>query len=100
MLDNAVDAMDGRGEITIRTGREYDNVVVQIEDNGPGIPPDVQGRVWEPFFTTKTVGQGTGLGLDTVYRIVVERHGGDVRLESVPGKTRFDVRLPLQPPVM
>ena len=99
LLDNAVDATNGRGHITIRTSREYDSLVVQIEDDGPGIPPDIQGRVWEPFFTTKTVGQGTGLGLDSVYRIVVERHGGDVRLESVPGHTRFTIRLPLQPPV-
>lgn len=98
LLDNALDAMDGRGQITIRTCRDYDSVVVQIEDNGPGIPPDVQGRVWEPFFTTKTVGQGTGLGLDTVYRIVVQQHGGDVQLQSVPGDTRFAVRLPLEPP--
>jgi signal transduction histidine kinase len=72
-------------------------VLVEVTDNGPGIPQDIQERIFEPFFTTKGVGEGTGLGLDVVFRIV-ERHHGDVRFTSVPGNTSFQVRLPLAPP--
>lgn len=95
LLDNAIDALDDNGEIRILTTRENDNVMVQIIDNGPGIPEEVQAHIFEPFFTTKDVGKGTGLGLDIVYRIIVNRHRGDIRVSSRPGKTCFQVRLPL-----
>ena len=95
ILDNAADAMGGRGKLTVRTARENDYALVEIGDDGPGIPPDVQPRIFEPFFTTKEMGQGTGLGLDMSYRIVVGRHHGEICVESRPGDTRFQVRLPL-----
>jgi signal transduction histidine kinase len=96
LIDNALDALGGAGEITIRTAREHDQALITIADTGSGIPPELLSRIWEPFFTTKGVGQGTGLGLDTAYRTIVERHGGDIRVESQPGNTRFEIRLPLQ----
>jgi len=95
LIDNAVQAMDGSGTLTIRTGLDGDCVRVEIGDTGPGIPAELRQRIFEPFFTTKPVGQGTGLGLDISYRIVVARHGGDLTVESLPGDTRFVVRLPL-----
>jgi signal transduction histidine kinase len=95
LIDNAVQAMNGQGTLTIRTSLDGDYVRVEIGDTGPGIPEELRQRIFEPFFTTKPVGQGTGLGLDISYRIVVERHGGDLRVESEPGDTRFIVRLPL-----
>ncbi len=98
LIDNAVQAMNGTGTLTIRTSRENDCVLVEVADTGPGIPPDLQQRIFEPFFTTKPVGEGTGLGLDISYRIVVNRHGGDIRVVSQPGDTRFQVRLPLSEP--
>ncbi len=70
-------------------------MLVEIGDTGPGIPPEIQQRIFEPFFTTKPVGEGTGLGLDIAWRIVVNKHHGDLRVESVPGDTRFQVRLPI-----
>jgi signal transduction histidine kinase len=94
LIDNAIDAMCGKGELRIRTYRDDDCVVVEIDDNGPGIPPDVQPHIFEPFFTTKGVGEGTGLGLDTVQRIV-KKHRGNIQLTSKPGDTRFQVWLPL-----
>jgi signal transduction histidine kinase len=94
LIDNAIDAMGGKGELRIRTYRDDDCVVVEIDDNGPGIPPDVQPHIFEPFFTTKGVGEGTGLGLDTVQRIV-KKHRGNIQLTSRPGDTRFQVWLPL-----
>jgi signal transduction histidine kinase len=97
MIDNAAQAMGGSGTLTIRTAREESCVLVEIGDTGPGIPPDVQQRIFEPFFTTKPVGEGTGLGLDIAWRIVVNKHHGDIRVESVPGDTRFQVLLPIQP---
>jgi signal transduction histidine kinase len=96
MIDNAAQAMGGSGTLTIRTAREDSCVLVEIGDTGPGIPPDVQQRIFEPFFTTKPVGEGTGLGLDIAWRIVVNKHHGDIRVESVPGDTRFQVLLPIQ----
>jgi signal transduction histidine kinase len=96
LIDNAVDAMNGKGELRIRTAREIDRLVVEIGDNGPGIPPELRDRVFEPFFTTKGVGQGTGLGLEMAARIVHE-HSGEITVESVPGDTRFRVSLPLPP---
>jgi len=95
LMDNALDALDGRGHLFVRTGCEDGSILVEIGDDGPGIAPDVQKRIFEPFFTTKGVGKGTGLGLDTAYRIVVTRHHGDLRVVSEPGDTRFQVRLPL-----
>jgi signal transduction histidine kinase len=95
IIDNAIDAMDGSGTLTVRTGRVDECVFVEIGDTGPGIPPDVRSRIFEPFFTTKPVGRGTGLGLDVSYRVVVARHHGDLSVESEPGDTRFRVRLPI-----
>ncbi|HEV3332010.1 MAG TPA: ATP-binding protein [Bryobacteraceae bacterium] len=93
LIDNAVDAMDGHGELVVRTAAEFGRVLVEIRDSGPGIPPEIQDRIFEPFFTTKPVGEGTGLGLDTVYRIV-QQHRGEIRVDSQPGRTAFQVRLP------
>ena len=94
IIDNAIDAMGGKGELRVRTHREDNCVVVEIGDNGPGISPAVRPHIFEPFFTTKAVGQGTGLGLDTVQRIV-RKHRGNIQVHSEPGDTRFQVRLPL-----
>ena len=98
LIDNAVQAMNGEGTLTVHTGRDGERVLVEICDTGPGVPEALRRRVFEPFFTTKPVGEGTGLGLDISYRIVVNRHGGDLTLESVPGDTRFEVRLPVAEP--
>jgi signal transduction histidine kinase len=98
LIDNAVSAMSGTGTLTIRTAMDREQLLVEFADTGPGIPEDIRGRIFEPFFTTKPVGQGTGLGLDISWRIVVGRHHGDLKVESVPGDTRFRVRLPLTPP--
>jgi len=94
IIDNAIDAMHGTGELRIRTYRDDGCAVVEIGDNGPGIPEAVQPHIFEPFFTTKGVGEGTGLGLDTVQRIV-KKHRGNIQLTSKPGDTRFQVWLPL-----
>jgi signal transduction histidine kinase len=94
IIDNAIDAMGGTGELRIRAYREDGCVVVEIGDNGPGIPPEIKAHIFEPFFTTKGVGEGTGLGLDTVQRIV-RKHGGNVQVQSKPGDTCFRVSLPL-----
>ncbi len=93
IIDNAIDAMNGSGELVVRTAAEYGRVLVEIRDNGPGIPPEIRDRIFEPFFTTKPVGEGTGLGLDIVYRIVTN-HRAEVRVDSEPGKTSFQIRLP------
>jgi signal transduction histidine kinase len=95
LIDNAVSAMGGHGTLTVRTARDDDMVLVEIGDTGPGVPREIQRRIFEPFFTTKPVGEGTGLGLDISWRIVVGRHHGDLKVESEPGNTRFQVRLPL-----
>jgi signal transduction histidine kinase len=100
LIDNAVDAMDGLGTLTLRTRAEGEWVVVEIADTGPGMPPEVVARAFEPFFTTKDVGKGTGLGLDIARRIVVERHGGLIDIDSPvhEGKgTVMRVSLPLKP---
>jgi signal transduction histidine kinase len=95
LIDNAIAAVNGTGKICVGTSLEDDQLVVEIMDNGPGIPPEVQTRMFEPFFTTKSVGTGTGLGLVISNRIVGDRHGGEIEFESRPGETRFKVRLPL-----
>jgi signal transduction histidine kinase len=98
LIDNAVSAMEGHGTLTIRTALDRDQFLVDVGDTGPGVPSDIQTRIFEPFFTTKPVGQGTGLGLDICWRIVVGRHHGDLRVQSVPGDTHFLVLLPLSGP--
>jgi PAS domain S-box-containing protein len=95
LIDNAIDATDGKGTLDIRTRRQGDQAVVEIADNGSGIPEDQLSRIFEPFFTTKPQGQGTGLGLDTAWRIVTEEHGGRLEVESMPGRTVFRVIVPL-----
>jgi signal transduction histidine kinase len=96
LIDNAVQAMNGAGTLTISTYRDDDHVVVSIGDTGPGVPKEHRKRIFEPFFTTKPVGEGTGLGLDISYRIVVNGHGGDITVTSEPGDTKFQVRLPVR----
>jgi signal transduction histidine kinase len=94
IIDNAIDAMHGQGKLRVCTHRDDSCVIVEIGDNGPGIPPDIQPHIFEPFFTTKGVGEGTGLGLDTVQRIV-KKHRGSIQVSSKPGDTRFQILLPL-----
>jgi signal transduction histidine kinase len=95
LIDNAVAAMGSSGVLTVRTGLDRDQVFVDVCDTGPGVPPEIKQRIFEPFFTTKPVGQGTGLGLDITWRIVVNKHHGDIAVDSAPGETRFRVRLPI-----
>ena len=95
LIDNAADAMKGNGNLTIRTARENDFILVEIADSGSGISPEAMSRIFDPFFTTKGVGQGTGLGLDVVNRII-KNVGGQISVTSVPGDTRFQVRIPMQ----
>jgi signal transduction histidine kinase len=94
LIDNAIDAMGGTGELRLRIYRDGGCVVVEIGDNGPGISPEIRAHIFEPFFTTKGVGEGTGLGLDTVQRIV-RKHKGNIQVNSKSGDTRFQVSLPL-----
>jgi signal transduction histidine kinase len=98
LIDNAVDAMDGKGSLALRTYHDADWVVVEVADSGLGIPPENQARVFDPFFTTKPPGEGTGLGLNISHGIVVEKHGGQISVESSPGSTRFTVKLPIVGP--
>jgi signal transduction histidine kinase len=95
LLDNAIDALSGHGTITIATRRENACAIVEIGDDGPGIPPEIRDRVFDSFFTTKDVGAGTGLGLATARRIVVDRHDGSLTFDSEPGRTTFHVSLPI-----
>ena len=95
LLDNAIDAVGEAGTITITTRADGDCAEVDIADDGPGIPPDVMRRVFDPFFTTKDVGKGTGLGLDTARRIVVDRHHGSLTVDSSTTGTVFHVRIPV-----
>ena len=98
IVDNAVDAMDGPGTLRLTTRAEEDFVAVEVADTGRGMPPQVADRAFEAFFTTKGVGQGVGLGLDIAQRIVVERHGGTISIDSSPGETVLRVRLPVRRP--
>ncbi len=97
LIDNALDAMGGHGTLTVGARREGDAVLVEVGDTGPGVPEGIRERIFEPFFSTKPVGQGTGLGLDISWRIVVQKHRGGLRLAGGPGDTRFQVRLPGRP---
>jgi signal transduction histidine kinase len=97
LIDNALDAMGGVGTLRLTTRAEQNDVVIEVGDTGPGMPPEVAARAFEAFYTTKDVGKGTGLGLDIAQRIVVERHGGTIAIESRPGETVLRVRLPVQP---
>jgi signal transduction histidine kinase len=98
LIDNAIHAMPDGGTLTVRTSRQDGWALVEICDTGVGVPPEMQQKIFEPFFTTKPVGQGTGLGLDISYRVITQRHGGDLRVVSRPGDTRFQVKLPLTEP--
>jgi signal transduction histidine kinase len=98
IIDNAIDAMHGKGELHIKTCKELDYAMIEITDTGSGIPKEIQSRIFDPFFTTKRVGEGTGLGLDTVGRII-RRHHGFIEVESEPGKTCFTIRLPFKQPL-
>lgn len=95
IIDNAIDALDGQGDIILRTRYKDEWIIVDIEDNGPGIPKEIQTRVFDSFFTTKPPGKGTGLGLDISYNIVVQKHRGDIKLDSEPGRTAFQILLPM-----
>ena len=97
IIDNAIDAVRGQGELVLRTyAKDDDVIVVEITDNGPGIPPEIQPRIFEPFFTTKAPGVGTGLGMHIAYNIVVHKHHGQLQVASKPGETRFRVTLPIR----
>jgi signal transduction histidine kinase len=98
LIENAIQAMGGAGTLTVRTMRDGEFVRIEICDDGPGIPAEIIDRIFTPFFTTKPFGEGTGLGLDLARRIVVEKHRGNLRVESRPGDTRFIVLLPLVAP--
>jgi signal transduction histidine kinase len=98
LIDNALDAMDGAGTLRLTTRAEHNDVVIEVGDTGPGMPPEVTARAFEAFYTTKDVGKGTGLGLDIARRIIVERHGGTIVIDSRPGETVLCVRIPVRPP--
>jgi len=97
LIDNAADALADQedAQVIIRTRQESGWVVVEVEDNGPGIPEDIQPKIFDAFFTTKEPGKGTGLGLNISYNIVVQKHRGDMKVSSIPGKTCFKVMLPI-----
>jgi signal transduction histidine kinase len=95
LIDNAVDAMDAQGVVRLRTSRDGDFAVVEVSDDGPGIPDEIRGRIFEPFITTKSAGKGSGLGLENAKRIVERRHGGSLSYATGPDGTTFTVRLPL-----
>jgi signal transduction histidine kinase len=96
IIDNAIDAMESRGQLVLRTDARDGDVIVEIADSGPGIPSELQPRIFEPFFTTKPPGVGTGLGLHIAYNIVVHKHHGQIQVSSSPGETLFRVALPVR----
>jgi len=98
LIDNAIDAMNGAGTLRLATRAEKGDAVIEVRDTGPGMPPQVAARAFEAFYTTKDAGKGTGLGLDIARRIVVERHGGTITIDSRPGDTVLRVRIPIRPP--
>ncbi len=98
IIENAIDAMGGHGTLTVRTAARDDSVLVEIEDEGPGMPPEIAARVFDPFFTTKPSGEGTGLGLNISHNIVVQHHKGRITVHSTPGRTTFQVLLPTTTP--
>ena|SRR5579862_2606547 len=95
LINNAIDATEGKGTLRLSTRAEHDQVVIEVADTGPGMPPQVAARAFEAFFTTKDVGKGAGLGLDIARRIVEERHSGTITINSQPGHTVLQVRLPI-----
>jgi len=95
LIDNAISAMDGKGALELKAYQEADWVVVEVVDNGPGIPVEIQDKIFDPFYTTKAPGEGTGLGLNLSHGIVVEKHRGQISFDSRPGETRFTVKLPI-----
>jgi signal transduction histidine kinase len=95
IIDNAIDAMNGNGRITIKTYKENQQLVVELKDSGPGIPEDVQSKIFDPFFTTKSVGKGTGMGLNISHNIIVQKHKGEIKVKSKPGETCFQIKLPI-----
>jgi signal transduction histidine kinase len=95
IIDNAIDAMDGKGTLVLRTRKDDPWVVVEIEDSGRGIPEEIQSKIFDPFFTTKGPGEGTGLGLNISHNLVLQKHRGKISVESRPGRTSFSVRLPI-----
>jgi signal transduction histidine kinase len=95
IIDNAIDAMDGQGEIYLKTYQENSWVVVEIKDTGPGIPQEIQNKIFDPFFTTKPPGDGAGLGLYISHNIIVQKHKGKLTVDSRPGETCFTVMLPV-----
>jgi signal transduction histidine kinase len=97
IIDNAIDAMNGKGELTLRTSSKDNSIVVEIEDDGCGVPLEIQDRIFEPFYTTKPPGSGTGLGLHIAYTII-KNHYGQIRVTSQPGRTLFQITLPIQLP--
>jgi len=97
LIENALQALEGKGRLELRTRQENEQVLVEVTDSGPGVPPEIQAKVFDPFFTTRPVGEGSGLGLSLAYQTVVERHRGDIQFTSRPGETRFQVRLPIHP---
>ena len=98
LIDNALDAMNGAGTLRLATRAEQDHVIVEVGDTGPGMAPQVESRAFDAFYTTKDAGKGTGLGLDIARRTVMERHGGIITIDSRPGQTVLQVRLPVRPP--
>jgi signal transduction histidine kinase len=96
LIDNAIDAMESGGTLTLRTRREGECACVEVCDTGAGIAPEIQNRIFEPFFTTKPMGEGTGMGLDIVHRIIAVQHGGDITVDSAPGNTVFHVWIPFK----
>ena len=98
LIDNAIDAMNGSGTLTLTARLDGDRVAVEIGDTGVGMTPEIVARAFEPFYSTKGVGKGAGLGLDIAQRIIVERHHGTITIDSGPGRTVLRVRIPLRPP--